>query len=512
MSHSTTYVLTPHSARGGLLMALAGGAVVGGLGLLALGLEPKWAMFATIGLMLPFVGALTGNLRRFLLALMVFSVPLNADVHLLYHPEAAGTRGLVIAFPDICLAVLVAAWLIELASGLRQERVRLFPRVTVPYAALLCLGALSAMWAPKPLLTLLDIWQMSKILVLFLYLVNTVRDREEVQFVLGVLLLGAALQGVIVLLQNATGLSLGFFGQQTKAEFFHPEEDVSLVRRPGGTVGHANTLGRYFVLLLPTGIFLSLNSEKRRTFYLLTTGMGLLGMVLTLSRSAWVGLAFALMVGWVAKRRRRGEGSGRRGKGWAVVLLLAIVAAFGPTIYRRMVSPDFGATMSRLTTAEVALRVIRDHPLLGVGLNNYKEALDTYFDPSDPFTRVAPVHNLYLLFAGELGLVGLGLFLWLMVALLNSMRIGLRARDQVCWASAVGLFSGLAAMLVMATSDYAYKQSLALMSTMWIVAALGLTLATLQEQETAMEQAAEREPEPLPSCISRQLIALAHRQ
>ncbi len=508
MSHASTYALEQRPRRGGSLIALVGGAVAGGIGLLVLGLEPKWALFATIGLMLPFVGALTGNLRRFFLALMVFSIPLNADVHFFYHPGAAGTRGLVIAFPDLCLMLLLSIWLIELATGLRQERVRLFPQVTLPYVALMGLGALSVLWAPKPLLALFDVWQMAKVLLLFLYLVNTVRDREEVEFVLAVLLLGAALQGLIVLLQNTTGMSLGIFGQQTRTELFHPEEDVSLVRRPGGTVGHANTLGRYFVLLLPAGILLTQRGEKRRMFYLLTTALGLLGMVLTLSRSAWIGLACALVIAWAARLRCRRQTRGQRGKGALVVLLVVFAVAFGPTIYRRMVSPDFGATKSRLTTAEVALRVIRDHPLLGVGLNNYKEVLDTYFDPSDPFTRVAPVHNLYLLFAGELGLVGFGLFLWLLVALLRLMRLGLRAQDQFCWASAVGLFSGFAAMLVMATSDYAYKQSLALMSTMWIVAALGLSLAALQRDEVAVVQETVTRAESLPGCISRQLLAL----
>jgi len=486
------------------------GTVIGALALFALGLEAKWAIFATLGLMLPFVAALTGNVRRFLLALMLFTIPLNADVHLFYHPEAAGIRGVVIAFPDLCLLVLWALWLIELATGLWRERINLVPKVTIPYTALLGLAALSALWAPRPLFTLFDVWQMFKVLLMFLYLVNTVRSREELRFVIAILLVGAAVQGVIVLLQNSTGLSLGIFGQQTRAELFRPETEMSLVRRPGGTVGHANTLGRYFVLLLPTGFFLLLRSDEKRLLYVITTGLGLMGMILTLSRSAWIGLAFAMAVAFLAQRRSgRAKRLYRQGSLGLVVVLLALGIAFGPSVYRRMVSPDFGATMSRLTTAKVALRVIRDHPVLGVGMNNYREVLDTYFDPSDPFTRVAPVHNLYLLFAAELGLLGVALFLWLMLNILRLMRPALRARDSFCSAVAVGLFSGFASMLVMATSDYAYKQSLALMSTLWIVAALGVVVAELQKKEEATEEVVECAPDPLPTHITRQLLALA---
>ncbi|MCR4437655.1 MAG: O-antigen ligase family protein [bacterium] len=508
MSYSTTYQLHPRSGRGDAIWALLAGMAAGTAALLSLGLEAKWAVFAILGLGLPFVGALSGDLRRFLLALMLFTIPLNADVHLFYRPEAAGTRGLVIAFPDLCLLVLVAVWLIEVASGLWQQPIRWVPKVTVPYLALLTMAAFSALWAPKPLLTLFDVWQMSKVLVLFHYLVNTVRDRDEVEFVVKLLLIGAALQGVVVLLQNTTGLSLGFFGQETRAELFRPEVEASLVKRPGGTVGHANTLGRYFVLLLPTGIFLVLRGERKRVLCMVTTGLGLLGMILTLSRSAWIGLAFALVIAWVVQRRRKAVPRPRKTFGLVAVLVILGVA-FGPMVYRRMVSPDFGATMSRLTTAKVSLRVIRDHPFLGVGMNNYKEVLDTYFDPSDPFTRVAPVHNLYLLYAGELGLVGLALFVWLMLSVLRLMLPGLRARDPLCAATAVGLFAGFAAMLVMATSDYAYKQSLALMNTMWVVAALGLVVARLAQAQAEVQRAAKEVDEPLPMSISRQLLALA---
>lgn len=510
MSLKRTYSPPSGSARRAGFLAIVAGAGIGTVGLFALGLEAKWAIFATLGLMLPFVGALTGSVQRFLLALLLFTIPLNADIHLLYHPEAAGIRGLVIALPDLCLLVLVAMWLIEVAAGLSQERVRLVPKVTVPFAALLALAALSALWAPRPLFALFDVWQMAKVLLLFLYLVNKVRDRESLRFVVGVLLVGVAVQGVIVLLQNTTGLSMGILGQETRAELFRAEAEMSLVRRPGGTVGHANTLGRYFVLLLPTGFFLILRSPQKRYLYLTTTGLGLLGMILTLSRSAWVGLAFATAVAFVAERRwGKGRILPRRGGIALAVLLVAFVVAFGPKVYRRMVSPDFGATMSRLTTAKVALNVIHDHPLLGVGMNNYREVLDAYFDPSDPFTRVAPVHNLYLLFAAELGLMGLLIFIWLMLSVLRVMRLGLRIRDSLCSGAAVGLFSGFAAMLVMATSDYAYKQSLPLMSTMWIVAALGAAVAHLQEKEAVAEQVAQPAHEPLPVNITSQLLALA---
>ena len=64
----------------------------------------------------------------------------------------------------------------------------------------------------------------------------------------------------------------------------------------------------------------------------------------------------------------------------------------------------------RQRDAQLALEVIRRHPAWGVGAGNYLAAVRSF----EPDSR--PVHNVVLLVAAELGLVGLGLWLCLAVS------------------------------------------------------------------------------------------------
>lgn len=60
----------------------------------------------------------------------------------------------------------------------------------------------------------------------------------------------------------------------------------------------------------------------------------------------------------------------------------------------------------RLSFYRVTLRIISDHPLIGVGTGGFPKAYAARAGRSDPATTTNP-HNEYLLFAAQLGLVGL---------------------------------------------------------------------------------------------------------
>ena len=257
------------------------GVITGFLVLAVLGLSTKWMIFTFMGLVFPFIAILSGSFKRFILGVMLFSIPLNVDVHFLYNPEAAGMHGIVLGFTDICLFLLLSMWFFDTAMGNCQSKIQFFPKITLPFVLLVLISALSTLNASQPLLSLFDIVQMIKVYVLFLYLANNIATREQMIFAISILAAGMALQALIVFLQYTTGTSLGLFGQQTQSMLFRPEMDVSSVRRPGGTVGHANTLGRYFVLLLPVGISLFFRGQKKFWFGL-TTALGFVGMVCTL--------------------------------------------------------------------------------------------------------------------------------------------------------------------------------------------------------------------------------------
>ena len=493
---------------GQFVITLIVGSAMGILLLSVLDLEAKWMIFAAAGISVPFLASLSGDFKQFITGLLLFSIPLNADIHFLYTPDAGGVHGFIVGMPDICLLVLLVLWGLEIILGVSINKVNFFPRVTVPYFCVIAVSALSAIQAANPLLSLFDIWQMIKVYFLFFYLANNVRDKRDITFVLSMLAVGVALQALIVLLQFTTGTTLGILGQQTSSELFRPQMDISYVRRPGGTVGHANTLGRYFVLLLPVGISMFLFGKKKLLFGI-TTAVGLLGMIFTLSRSAWIGLIFAMCIILVLFWRKQLHRIFTPRNVLLGVLALCVVAVtMGPMIYERFVSPDFGATMSRLTTSKVALRVIRDNPILGVGINNYIEILDSYYDPQDPFTRVAPVHNLYLLFASEIGLIGLTAFLWLMYIVFRELRRAVSRRDAFLSSVGIGLYAGFLALLLMAFSDYVYKHSPPLMTTLWVMAAVAFAVTSYTDKKVPTAPIIGPEKSNKPEQISNKLLKL----
>jgi len=50
----------------------------------------------------------------------------------------------------------------------------------------------------------------------------------------------------------------------------------------------------------------------------------------------------------------------------------------------------------------------------------------------------------------------------------------MRTHDELYLTVAIGLFAGFLALLFMAVSDYVYKHSIPLMTTMWVIAGLGM--------------------------------------
>jgi len=60
---------------------------------------------------------------------------------------------------------------------------------------------------------------------------------------------------------------------------------------------------------------------------------------------------------------------------------------------------------SRIELNDLAFAMIADHPIAGVGLNNFEQVQDTY-DRYGVIFADNPVHDIYLLIAAETGLIG----------------------------------------------------------------------------------------------------------
>lgn len=136
----------------------------------------------------------------------------------------------------------------------------------------------------------------------------------------------------------------------------------------------------------------------------------LLCLLLSTSRAGLASAAFGLLVLWTGLFLN--QTLPRRAllimAAVAVFLLLGALAVAGPVLLTRF-SPDMLIKDDRMEIWAVTLQMIRDHPLVGQGLNSYDQIFPLY--RSEDITRFyTRAHCTYLELAAELGLPAAFLF------------------------------------------------------------------------------------------------------
>jgi hypothetical protein len=170
-----------------------------------------------------------------------------------------------------------------------------------------------------------------------------------------------------------------------------------LLLRPYATFSHPNALaGFILVSLILTVPFIFKKSKIMAVGYLLLVVSTL---VLTFSRAAWlVGL---LIIGLTFLGRK---------KILLVTYCLLLVIGFIIFSFR---FPSDEAIVQRLWLTNISRRLFNQHPLSGVGLNNFISQLPHFWTNPNPIYLLQPVHNIYLLILAETGITGFLIFLFL---------------------------------------------------------------------------------------------------
>ncbi len=453
------------------------------------GLPREWAVFGFLALLMPFVLFTVKDMRRFVMWWMIFLIPLGADYKFFYQRSISGHDGVALGTTEIFLMILVLQWLIRAVRDRHQTRIKAFPAIALPTLALAAMCVLSMVNAKNVALSLFDTIVYIKMLIFFLFLANNIRNQEDLTIVLNALFLGLFIESLIMMLQFYRGSSLGLIGTEEMSSFVQYKSEARIFLRPGGTVGNVNGFARYLGFILPIASVMMLTTRNRRVLLLgfLASLAGLVALILTQSRSVWgaYGIGMVLALAFVVTRQLVTMRTLKR-ISIAALMVAALAVIYGDFIYSRLTSDDHGSAKARLTTAEVALRIIEDHPIIGVGANNYDSYLRSYWLVEDPFTRIAVVHNNYLLIMAEIGIVGFAAFAWLLIALWVRTQRAMTCRVKYFREVAVGIFASLVCFLLASLAD-GYKSSLTLMYLFWTLAAI--IEALIHMDETYREQA-----------------------
>jgi O-antigen ligase len=140
--------------------------------------------------------------------------------------------------------------------------------------------------------------------------------------------------------------------------------------------------------------------------------------VLLYSRTAWVAAGVVVLLGFaVAVRLHRSR------RAWSLLAATAVLAAalvagnpalrfLGANVLGRTATaaivPEVAAPASRLHLWRETLEMIRDSPLSGVGLGNFRLVFESEYNPevNSDGRRGVHAHNLWLHMTAELGIIG----------------------------------------------------------------------------------------------------------
>ena len=194
---------------------------------------------------------------------------------------------------------------------------------------------------------------------------------------------------------------------------------------PGPTV-HPNVAAGALILGIPLAVALFVGAWKqKRLGQAVLAGLlaliAILGLLLTSSRGAWLGLAGALGLGVLAWMQRRWLAKGKAALAFWLVLAAVAIASFGVLAQAGMLDrllgqiPDpTGSLQGRMVLWQQGALLARDYPFTGIGLLSFPMVFSTYtLQIHVPY--IAHAHNTYLQvlieqgWPGFLAMLGFGL-------------------------------------------------------------------------------------------------------
>jgi putative inorganic carbon (HCO3(-)) transporter len=170
----------------------------------------------------------------------------------------------------------------------------------------------------------------------------------------------------------------------------------------------ANGIVMYACAIAAAIAYTKWQDPRWRRFALFVAALGLLGVLLSLTRAVWLAAAIATPLTLLAAREtRRFVVPVMAGATVIMIVAIATVPGLAERVDRRR--KDTTETFwSRKNSNAAAIRMVADRPLLGFGWGQFGETSVPYYRQSQdyPMTFLQNLHNVYLQNAVELGLVG----------------------------------------------------------------------------------------------------------
>ena len=391
-----------------------------------------------------------------ILPVMMFNqVSINFFSHELYRGTSRGMEVSLIYL--LALAMLLGMWYLFKGKSL-------FPDGgSKIYLVYFFLSLLSFLNAENTLFSWFELWKMIMMYLVFLcayYYFYHYRDFNTVMVTFGLI---ASVTFAVVVIQHVKGIH--------QANGFFP---------------HQNSMGMFMNLIAPVFFAYYFNRNKgwKRFLFAGFFLMAAAACMRTYSRGAMVCLPLGCTITTLLSLRYQFHM-----RKIQILLPIFLVCFFGallllPNIIKRFETAPKESLMTRQNLAASAWSMMKDEPMLGVGLNNWGIKIN----PPYPYCeyrygnkRIAKdfkegiVETSYLLVGAECGFAALGAYLaWLFYYYICAFKLVKALRRTNLFYIPAGIVGGLTAIYLQSTLEWVMKQQVNFIQMMVLFAAIGL--------------------------------------
>ncbi len=255
-------------------------------------------------------------------------------------------------------------------------------------------------------------------------------------------------QGALGLRFLGEGKAHQAFSSSNGLWIFGSHSESRSIIRAMGTFGHPNIFGGFMFVATMMGYYLFWQSEERRMKILYGSAIffQMIALVLSFSRAALFAFALANLVWfcccfWARTTRQKS----RTNLLFVLAIILFSAALFLPMLKDRggvvnynRVSRD--SDNGRIYFQNIALSMIKAHPVTGVGLGQYVAHVQEFAPAPLTSYQFFPVHNIFLFVTAETGVIGLLCFLLFIGSILRKV---LKAEMTLPLIALLSTFAGL---------------------------------------------------------------------
>ncbi len=321
------------------------------------------------------------------------------------------SMGISNGFMNTFLGFIVVAFLLK--KIIKKESIFSETNINIPLLALFLLTVFSLFYSLYPKDTIRGgIFRLLQYIILLFALVKEVKDKRHIWRIIFSIFAGLIFVSIDAIWQVSTGKDF--------VRGYGPMILIGLVRATA-SFSDPNILGVYLSAIAPLlfGLVLYYFKGWKRVLFGSVSFLILAGIAVTYSRPTLLGTYLALLFLAIAKRSK-----------WLITFLIVFIL-IAPFLLPKSVKQfakevdynpvRFMCNDDRISIFRNSIQMIKASPIIGHGANTFMKNYKKYKENPEYRNAVTAdfmyAHDNFLQIAAELGLVGLGIFIWLLYEL-----------------------------------------------------------------------------------------------